>query len=232
MTETASSRFRAIVFDLDGTLIDSAADLHAALNRLLDRHGRRPLELREATLMIGDGARNLVQRAFAATGGLPNGDDPLTPLTRSFLDIYEAAATDLTVAYPGVEDTLELLAANGHAMGVCTNKPYRATMGILVELGLAKHFGSVVGGDTIPGVRKPDPRTLFATIEALNATPARAVMVGDNANDVGAARNAGIPVLLVDGGYTATPAADLGADGVVNSFTDLPEALLRLARSA
>ncbi len=225
---TAPLPYRAVVFDLDGTLIDSAPDLHAALNKILGERGRRELELLEATLMIGDGARNLVLRAFTATGEPPVDDDELTALTERFLEIYEYGATAFTVPYPGVEETLQVMLDRGAALGVCTNKPHRATVKILEELGMDRYFAKVVGGDSIPGVRKPDPRTLHETISGLGGEAADAVMVGDNANDVGAARNAGVPVILIEGGYTGTPASELGADMVVARFSDLPDAMALL----
>lgn len=219
----------AIVFDLDGTLIDSAPDLKAALNVLLREQGRRALELPETILMIGDGARRLVERAFAATGGGSGIEADLDLLTRRFLDIYERAATTLTVPYPGVEATLARLMDAGLALGVCTNKPYRATRRILEELDLVRFFQAVVGGDTLEGIRKPDPRALLFAISEMNAAPTATVMVGDNANDVAAARGAGIPIILVEGGYTGTPAAELGADHVIAGFGELEAALARLS---
>ncbi len=217
----------AVVFDLDGTLIDSAPDLHVALNRLLAELGRRELGLTEATLMIGNGAKKLVERALAASGDVPDEDD-LEAMTSRFLEIYEGSATALTRTYPYVNDVLGRLKSDGLTLGLCTNKPHRATVLILDELGLHGYFDAVFGGDSIAGVRKPDPRSLLATIERMGSSPADTVMVGDNGNDVGAARNAGIPIILVEGGYTAIPARDLGADGIIRDFRELPEALARL----
>jgi len=216
-------RFKAVVFDLDGTLIDSAPDLRTALNGLLAEHGRRPLTLDEVTAMIGDGASKLVERAFAATGDAA-GDD-LVSLTEGFLARYEGKAAVETRPYPGVPETLAGLVADGIALGICTNKPEAPTREILRDLGLDDAFTAIYGGDTIGGVRKPDPRLVLAVLEALGTVPEDAAFVGDNANDVGAARAAGLPIILRAGGYTVVPADELGADAVIAEFRELPGAL-------
>lgn len=217
---------RAVVFDLDGTLVDSAPDLRVAVNRMLAEHGRRALDLDEVIGMIGDGATKLVERALAAGGG-PAGD--LAAHTRRFLDLYEGNAADATRPYDGVPETLAALRGAGVVLGVCTNKPEKATLEVLRDLDLARWFTAVVGGDSLDGVRKPDPRALLAAVARLGTSPDHAVMVGDNANDVGAARAAGIPVIVRAGGYSRTPAAELGADAVIDAFADLPAALAAVA---
>jgi phosphoglycolate phosphatase len=225
---------KAAVFDLDGTLIDSAPDLRVAVNKLLIQEGRRPLSLNEVIGMIGDGAAKLVERAFAATGGGNAKTDAKTiaSLTARFLAFYEGHAADLTRPYPGVPETLAQLRDQQWALGICTNKPENATNEVLRALDLARYFGVVLGGDSIAGVRKPDPRLLLAAIERLGASPAEAVMVGDNANDVHAARAAGVPVILRAGGYIRVPATELGADAVIETFAELPAALARVAGDA
>ena len=215
---------KAVVFDLDGTLVDSAPDLRVAINKLLTEEGRRPLALEEVTSMIGDGAMKLVERAFAATGGC-NGADPLERLTARFLAFYDGHATDSTRPYPGVPETLALLRKQQWALGICTNKPERATREVLRGLALDQHFAAVAGGDSIAGVRKPDPRLLLAVIDRLGTAPAAAVMVGDNANDVQAARAADVPVIIRAGGYTRVPLSHLRADAVIEHFAELPAAL-------
>ncbi|MCP5371998.1 MAG: phosphoglycolate phosphatase [Hyphomicrobiales bacterium] len=220
MPRSAARALRAVVFDLDGTLIDSAPDLRAAVNRLLAEDGRADLDLAAVTMMIGDGARKLVERAFAATGpAAPDGD--LDALTARFLGHYEGKAAVDTRVYPGVERALTVLRDRGIGLGVCTNKPYVPTMEILEELGLRRFMGAVVGGDSIPGVRKPAPGMLLSVLKQLGAGPDEALMVGDNANDVAAARAAGLPVMVMSYGYTRTPSADLGADRVLDHFDDL-----------
>lgn len=226
MTRSPMARPGAVIFDLDGTLIDSAPDIGAALNRFLVRHGRPPVTDAQVRSMIGDGAGNLLRYAFAATGAPlePGGEARLLP---DFLDDYEAQPADPRTLYPGVPGTLEALAAAGIALGLCTNKPERVTRVVLEQVGLATRFSAVAGGDTL-AFRKPDGRHLAWVAERLGAAPDASVMVGDNANDVGAARAAGMPVIAVSYGYPRMPVAELGADLVIDRFADLPGALARL----
>jgi phosphoglycolate phosphatase len=223
-------KFKAVVFDLDGTLVDSAPDLANALNMLLAERRRRSVSLEEVKSMIGDGATKLVERAFAATCGPESepGNDSIAALTARFLDHYQGHAADLTRPYPGVREALERLKSDGLALAICSNKPFLATREVLRDLDLDGYFAAVVGGDSIPGVRKPDPRMLLAVLEALQIPPTAAVMVGDNANDVMVARGLDVAVILRADGYTLTPAADLGADAIFGHFSELPEVLDRL----
>ncbi len=218
----------AVVFDLDGTLIDSAPDLLTAVNRMLGERGRRGLDLGAVTAMIGDGAHKLVERALTATGKETPTAGELARATRRFIDFYEGHGADLTRPYAGAAEALKCLRDDGYALGVCTNKPQGPTREILDALGLGGYFSAVLGGDSLDGVRKPDPRHLLAAVERLGATPDRAVMVGDNENDVAAARGAGIPVIVVAFGYARVPAANLGADAVIGHFDELPDAICRL----
>ena len=218
----------AVVFDLDGTLVDSAADIAFSLNVFLAEIGRSPLSLEAVTGMIGEGARTLIARALAATGALPSADE-VQALTRRFLDLYEAAAADRTTAYPGVASALQDLQASGLRLGLCTNKPERATRLLLAALELDPLFDVVVGGDTLAGVLKPDPRPLLHALDALGATAERAVMVGDSPIDVASARAAGLRVLVRRGGYSRGPAEDLGADGIFEAFSELPQAIRQLS---
>jgi phosphoglycolate phosphatase len=217
----------AIVFDLDGTLIDSAPDLRIAVNKLLAEENRRPVTLEQIKMMIGDGAAKLIERAFAATGA-PSSDATLGPLTRRFLELYEPHSADLTRPYPDVPDILTRLRADGRVMGICTNKPERATRDILSQLRLDQYFSAVFGGDSLAGIRKPDPRLLAATLDALGVKPDDAIMIGDNANDVEVARRLGLPVILLAYGYSRVLARDLDADFVIENFRDLPDALDRI----
>ena len=221
----------AIVFDLDGTLIDSAPDLQAALNRVFADTGRRSLSVEEVTGMIGDGVEKLVERALDATGGVSRDREiqELSSWVSRFLDSYGGHGADLTRAYPGVPETLKQLYERGVRLAVCTNKPQAATVEVLEKLDLFSFFGAVVGGDALNGIRKPDPRHLLATLEGLGAAPESAVMVGDLGNDVAVARAAGLPVILCRHGYARVPVEELGPDAVIDRFTDLPEALDRLA---
>ncbi len=218
----------AVVFDLDGTLIDSAPDLRTAVNRLLAEKGRRALDLGAVTAMVGDGVHKLVERALAATGdGTPTAGE-IARATRRFINFYEGHGAVLTRAYAGAVEALKCLRDEGYALGICTNKPHGATCEILAALDLEGYFSAVLGGDSLDGVRKPDPRHLLAAIDRLGATPENAVMVGDNENDVAAARGAGVPVIAVAFGYAKVPVAELGADAVIGHFDELPEAIRRL----
>lgn len=219
--------FDCVVFDLDGTLIDSAPDIARAVNRALGEHGRGPLRLEQVAGMVGDGSTALLRRAIHTTG--PDLPEPefQSALSR-FLDIYYEESENPSCLYPGVAETLAELSVRGVALGLCTNKPERITRRLLTFLGLEALFGAVAGGDTLP-VKKPDGRHLGWVIESLGG--GRAAMVGDNANDVQAARSAGVPVVAVSYGYPRMPVAELGADLVIDRFPELPLALTRLQRA-
>ena len=217
---------RAIVFDLDGTLVDTAPDLHDTLNAVLGRCGRAGISLGEVRHMVGDGVRALLERGFAASGGAPPADQ-FEAASADFLLHYEANVSLHSRPFPAVIAMLQQLRQAGHAMAVCTNKPYRFSARLLADLAMADYFGAVLGGDSL-AVRKPHREHLLGTLAAIGAGPENAVMVGDSANDVAAARNAGVPVILVSFGYTATPARDLGGDLLIDSFDELPAALARL----
>jgi len=218
--------WRAIVFDLDGTLIDSAGDLAAALNRMLAESGRGQVTVAQFKRMIGDGSAKLVERGFAATGAIPDGATLQGKLAR-FLEIYEAASAVLTRPYQGVPETLGVLRARGLRLGVCTNKPDAATRRVLDDLGLAGQFDAIAGGDTF-AVRKPDPGHLKGLLDQLAVPPSAAIMVGDNEHDAAAARSAGLPMILVSYGYARSPVAEIRPDAVIDRFDDLPAALDQL----
>jgi phosphoglycolate phosphatase len=221
--------FRTVIFDLDGTLINSAPDLHEALNEALEPVGLRPLTLGEVESLVGDGAAVLVRRGLALSGASVLPETGEKAVLARFLDLYGSRATRLTRAYAGVPETLGKLASAGFALGVCTNKPERLSREILQGLGLHRHLAAVIGGDSLNGVRKPDPRHLLAAVEALGSRADATVMVGDSRNDVSAARALGVPVILRAGGYSQVPADDLGADAVVHEVSQLPAAIARLA---
>lgn len=215
---------RTLVFDLDGTLIHSAPDLAAALNHVLDEADRETVSLHQVTQMIGDGVAKLVERGFDATGGAP--EDPEHHLDR-FHHHYNNAAADLTTLYPGVMETLESLAAAGHRMALCTNKPAEPTAAVLKAFGLTSFFEAVTGGDTFP-VRKPSPGHLLGTLKMMDEDPEHAVMIGDSPNDVQVALNAAVPVIAVSYGYRRIAAEDMGADILIDHFGQLPTALQQL----
>jgi phosphoglycolate phosphatase len=225
MTRTPS--YRTAVFDLDGTLVDSAPDLAAPLNRLLAGHGLAPHTLPRVVGMIGDGARVLVARGFAAHGITLEGE-ALAAATRDFLADYESALIVETRLYPGVAATLAALRDAGWRLAVCTNKPVQAASAMLQALGIAELFATVAGGDSFPA-RKPDPAHLAATLAAMQASPARAAMVGDHHNDIAAARGCGVPAIWASWGYGP---ADPGGDAVAQDFAALPALLERLVPAA
>ncbi|HRY26615.1 MAG: phosphoglycolate phosphatase [Geminicoccaceae bacterium] len=219
----------AVVFDLDGTLVDTLPDLHAAVRALLGESGLDTPAAAEVRTMIGDGARRLVERALAWAKA-PVDEAGLDTAYRRFLEIYGAAPCEASGLYAHVETTLGALAAQGLQLGVCTNKPQAPSEAILETLGVSRFFAAVVGGDAVPR-RKPDPAHLLDVLDRLGAKPAAAVMVGDSHNDVAAARAAGVRCILVDYGYTAVPARDLGADRVIGGFAELEAALAGLPSS-
>lgn len=212
---------RAIVFDLDGTLIDSAPDIAAALNRTLAHAGLARLPVAQVAAMVGDGAVVLLQRAFAALGQ-PDDAARDARAARDYMADYLDHAVVETRAYPGVAATLEKFAAEGWRMAVCTNKPEAVARKILGTLGLVERFAAIGGGDSFP-VRKPDPQHLAATMRV--AGMERALMVGDHANDVLAARGCGLPSVWASWGYADH---DPGADAVAGDFGALPEIARRL----
>ena len=214
----------AVLFDLDGTLVDSAPDLAAALNRLLGQEGCQSVALGDVQMMIGDGVPKLVERGFAACGRALS-EDEIDTFARRFVADYEPNSTVETRPFPGAIEALAELKAAGLALGVCTNKPEGATRGILAAFGMDAFFAAVVGGDTVPGARKPDPAPLRETLRRLGAGAEAAIAVGDSANDVAAARAARLPIVAVTFGYARVPAARLGADRLVGHFSELGRAL-------
>ncbi len=214
----------AVVFDLDGTLIDSAPDLHTALNRLLASDDRRALDLQEVILMIGDGVPKLVERGYQATGGIPD-RSTLSHRIGQFTADYEQHATDLTVLFPGVREVLARLKKRNIPLGICTNKPQAATLQVLRHFELSDTFKAVVGGDQLAGVRKPDARHLLAALDILGVDPLHAVMVGDSPNDIYVAINAAVRSIAVSFGYTRIPVCELGAEQIIDHFDDLEQAL-------
>lgn len=209
------------LFDLDGTLVDSAPDLHAAADRMAARLGLAPYRLDEIILMIGDGVHVLIERALAARG------QPFDPeIYQGFLEDYAANAAVATRPFPGIPEALDALAAAGWRMAVCTNKHEHAARVLLDALGLRDRFAAIGGGDTFP-VRKPDPEHLFATLRAAGGSPAQAVMIGDHRNDIAGAAGAGIPCVFAAWGYGPAGMAE-GAAAVARTPAELPALLDRL----
>ncbi len=211
---------KAILFDLDGTLADSAPDIAVALNLLLREQSLEEFSLEAVTSMVGGGVPLLIERALTALGQKP-GADRTGSLAKRFLEIYTPSAAQKTELFPGVREVLENYHGEGVQMGVCTNKPEGVSNMILEALDVAHLFGVVIGGDTLP-VKKPDPAPLLAAIESLECDLTHGLMVGDSGVDALAARAAGLPVILVTFGYTQTPVQELDNDGLVDSFSALP----------
>ncbi len=215
----------AIVFDLDGTLVDSLPDMLRAMNAFLARLGRPDVTLEDVKGWVGDGAKELVRRGLEASGGIP--DQPLADLVRQYIDCYRGNAAHDTKPYPGVMETLHRLKQAGHRLAVCTNKPQALSDEVIEGLGMTGLFEAVIGGDAVPA-KKPDAGHLRAALEAMGAYRAgeelRAVMVGDSINDVLAARGVGIPVVAVSFGYGRIEPRNLGADVLIDNFADLPKA--------
>jgi len=209
-----------LLFDLDGTLIDTIPDLQAALNEMLRARGRRELMPEEVRQMVGDGAVALVERALKATGEIAD----FEKAHQHFLQSYQAEPTRLSRLYPGVAETLASLRASGARLAICTNKPQAATLAILHAFEIARSFDVVVGGDAV-SFRKPDPRHLFAALDPLRASPVDAVMIGDNENDYAAACAAGIPVILTRYGYLRVPPDTLAPEAWLDQFAQLPHVL-------
>jgi phosphoglycolate phosphatase len=183
------------VFDLDGTLVDSAPDLHAALDRLMAVKRLPGFARAEVVAMIGDGVRVLLERAYAARGiALDEAD------LQHFMTDYEANAAVLTRAFDGIPELLGGLRDAGWRLAICTNKPEGAARVLLSGLGLDGHFSALGGGDSFP-MRKPDPGHLRATLAAAGAAPEDAVMIGDHRNDIEAARGAGVRAIFAGWGY-------------------------------
>ncbi len=207
---------RSILFDLDGTLVDSVPDLAAALNRLLAARGLAPLDAAAVTAMVGDGAEALVRRGLAARGAAFD-----AAALAAFMADYTAHAAEQTRLFPDAEQTLRRLAADGWRLAICTNKPEEPARILLHTLGIAGLFAAIGGGDSF-AVRKPDPGHLLATLARAGGTPGRAVMVGDHANDVQAAIGAGLPAVFAAWGYGGAAMAE-GAARTAARFTELPE---------
>jgi phosphoglycolate phosphatase len=216
-----------IVFDLDGTLVDTAPDLISALNHVLDREGLPPVPLASARNMIGAGARKLIERGLEVEGRAVTVAD-LDRMTKDFVDYYADHIADGSRPFEGLEAALDSLAAQGHRLAVCTNKLEWLSRLLLDRLGLSPRFAAICGADTF-GVSKPDPAFLRETVTRAGGRLPGAIMVGDAGTDVGVARRAKVPVIGVDFGYTDVPMADLKPDRLISHMRDLVSAVASLA---
>jgi phosphoglycolate phosphatase len=212
-----------IVFDLDGTLIDTAPDLVETLNVIFARHDVPPVAYDKARAMIGAGVKPLLVRGLVSHGRhLPPAE--IDVLFAEYLEVYAAHIADRSRPFPGLTGALDTLAAQGCRLAVCTNKLEWLSVRLLDALGLSQRFAAVCGQDTFP-MKKPDPEMLRLTIARAGGDARHAVMVGDSMTDVATAKAAGIPVVAVDFGYTETPPAELGADRLIGHFDALPQAV-------
>jgi phosphoglycolate phosphatase len=219
-----------VVFDLDGTLVDTAPDLVNALNYVLNREGLPAVPVASARKAIGAGARRLIERGLELEGRAMSPDD-VTRLTRDFIDHYAAHIADESRPFEGLEAALDDLSARGYRFAVCTNKLEWLSKRLLDQLGLSGRFAAICGADTF-GVSKPDPAILQQTVARAGGLLASAIMVGDAGPDIGVARRAGIPVIGVAFGYTEVPIAELKPDRLIGHMRELPAAVETLTRAA
>jgi len=216
----------AVVFDLDGTLVDSVPDIAAALNGALAQVGHPSLSRGDIAGMMGHGSEALVARALVAVAGQAGAEDVADVLSR-YLVAYDAAPCVLSRLYPGAEGVLDELAGRKVKLSLCTNKPEAITRSVLQQLGIARRFARVVGGRTDMPL-KPAPDMLLLALSKLGVNPARAVMVGDSGADAAAAHAAGTRLVLLRHGYGRDDLDSLGADALLDGFADLPQALARM----
>jgi phosphoglycolate phosphatase len=214
---------RTVVFDLDGTLVDTAPDLINALNFVLDREGLPAVPIKSARNMIGAGARKLLERGLEIDGRHVSSGD-LDRLTKDFIDHYAAHIADESRPFEGLQDALDDLSVRGYRFAVCTNKLEWLSKLLLDQLGLSSRFSAICGADTF-GVSKPDPAILQQTVARAGGHIVSTVMVGDAGPDIGVARRAGVPVIGVEFGYTEVPIADLKPDRLIGHMRELPAAV-------
>jgi phosphoglycolate phosphatase len=207
----------AVIFDLDGTLVDTAPDLMAATNHVLAMLKRRAITMTEVRSFVGYGAKKLIERGVAATGD-EIGEQAMGYYHAEFLRYYECNIAAGSFAFPGAVALLERLKARGTPMGVCTNKLEGLSVSLLDALDLSGYFGAVVGPDTI-NVAKPDPAPYRETLRRLGAT--QSLMVGDSETDILTARAAGVPIIAVTFGYTQKHVSHFNPDFIVSHFDEM-----------
>jgi phosphoglycolate phosphatase len=223
---------RTVVFDLDGTLVDTAPDLISALNFVLDREGMPPVPLKSARMLIGAGVRKLLERGLEVDGRHASVED-INRLTDDFIAYYAEHIADASRPFDGLESALDDLEAQGYRFAVCTNKLEWLSKLLLDRLGLSARFAAICGADTF-GISKPDPAILQQTVARAGGQLSTTIMVGDAGPDIGVARRAGVPVIGVEFGYTDVPIADLKPDRLIGHMSELPAAVegLMLHRSS
>ena len=214
-----------LIFDLDGTLVDTAPDLLEATNEVLRARGRPVIDPATLHHMVGFGVRSLITQAFSATGDEARAEE-MPELEAIFLGHYRAHLADFSRPFPGVEETLAHLKASGARLGVLTNKPHEMALPLLKTLGLTDFFSAIYGAGFRPYV-KPDPRIFHEVVADLmpEKKAGRAVMIGDSVTDLQTARAANVPCVLMTYGYTPVPVSSLGADAVLDHFAHLPDTI-------
>src|SRR5436305_3223751 len=217
-----------VVFDLDGTLIDTAPDLIETLNVVFARDGLPPVDYAAARDMIGGGARRMIESGLKLQDRIL-ADDVVDRMFAEFVSHYGAHVADRSRPFPGLDAALDRLAKRGCRFAVCTNKLEGLSRLLLEALGLTPRFAAICGQDTF-GIQKPDPEILRRTIQAAGGALQRAVMVGDSGTDIATARAAGIPVVAVDFGYSETPIRALRPDRLIGHFNELADAIFALPR--
>jgi len=220
-------RFTALIFDLDGTLIDSVPQVAWAMNRVFVEDGLAPLSHDEVKAAVGSGARAMFDKTLVSR----RTDVDIDGMVRRYLAAYQEDPAAETVVYDGVREVLTEFVAAGVPMGICTNKPSRITGAVLQALDLDRFFGAVVAADDTPFM-KPDGRHVLAVLDGLRVDAERAVLVGDSETDVSAGRSAGMATIAVTYGYCHVPLAEIGADALIDSFGKLPAALCALSKVA
>jgi phosphoglycolate phosphatase len=212
-----------IVFDLDGTLIDTAPDLVETLNVVFAREGLPPMPYAVGRNLIGGGARAMIVRGIEAEGRVIAPGE-IDRMFKDFIAYYTEHVADRSHPFPGLTDALDTLDADGCRLAVCTNKLERLSVLLLEQLGLARRFAFICGQDTF-GMQKPDPEVLRRTVAATGGSLQNTIMIGDSINDIQVARAAGVPIIAVDFGYTERPVSELGPDRVISAFSQLPAAV-------
>ena len=210
-----------IIFDLDGTLVDTAPDLVATLNVVFASEGLPPVPYRQARTMIGGGARAMLTHGLNADGRVVT-PEKLEQLFADFVAYYTAHVADLSQPFPGLVEALDALSARGHRFAVCTNKFERQSRMLLEALKLTDRFDAICGQDTF-AIAKPDPEILRRTIAAAGGDVRQSIMIGDSETDILTARAAGIPVIAVDFGYSDPPVSEFGPDRLISHFSQLPD---------
>jgi phosphoglycolate phosphatase len=215
-----------VVFDLDGTLVDTAPDLVATLNVVLAHEGLPPVPYDEARNMVGAGARRMIELGLSRQGRTI-AEIEVERMFHHFIAYYSDHIADHSKPFPGLADALDALEARHCRLAVCTNKLEGLSRQLLDALGLSRRFAAICGPDTFK-IAKPNPEILQRTIKQAGGTLERAILVGDSATDINTARAAAVPVIAVDFGYTDIPVSQLGPDRVIGHFDELPAMVFEL----